>query len=78
MTYNKVAKNETHSHCYEPLVRQCNGEPANNREVCKDWPETFCTTKYEEVATAVGDKQNNVSWVIEIPIGVPTTKVHKF
>ena len=37
VTYNEVAKNETHRHCYEPLVRQCNGEPANNREVCKVW-----------------------------------------
>ena len=37
VTYNEVVKNETHRHCYEPLVRQCNGEPANNREVCKVW-----------------------------------------
>ena len=40
---------------------------------CKDWPETFCTTKYEEVATAVGDKQNNVSWFIEFSLRVPNT-----
>ncbi len=50
VTYNKVATNETHSHCYEPLVRQCDGEPAK-RTVCKDWPETFCSTKYLQKKT---------------------------
>ena len=37
--------NDTHRHCYEPLVRQCEGEPIEGT-VCKDWPETYCTTKY--------------------------------
>ena len=56
MTYNKVATNETHSHCYEPLVRECDGEPAK-KEVCKDWPETFCTTKYEAVSTVTAAEE---------------------
>ena len=55
MTYNKVAKNETHRHCYEPLEKRCDGEPAK-REICKDWPETFCTTKYKEINE--GEEEN--------------------
>lgn len=48
-----MATNETHSHCYQPLVRKCDGEPLTSsneekNEVCKDWPETFCTTQYVE------------------------------
>lgn len=39
-------------HCYEPLVRECNGQPDNQREVCKDWPETFCSTKYYNKTSA--------------------------
>ena len=45
VTYNEVATNETHSHCYEPLVRKCDGEPGK-RVVCRNWPETYCSTKY--------------------------------
>lgn len=45
-----MATNETHSHCYEPLVRRCDGEPAK-RTVCRDWPETFCSTKYKQRKT---------------------------
>ena len=53
LTYRQVATNETHSHCYQPLVRKCDGEPLTSsneekNEVCKDWPETFCTTQYVE------------------------------
>ena len=40
-----MATNETHSHCYEPLVRKCDGEPGK-RVVCRNWPETYCSTKY--------------------------------
>ena len=52
-----MATNETHTHCYQPLVRKCDGEPLTSsseggvddlKEVCKDWPETFCTTQYRE------------------------------
>lgn len=53
VTYNKVAKNETHKNCYQPLERRCDGEPAK-RTVCKDWPETFCSTKYVESKTDGG------------------------
>ena len=46
-----MATNETHTHCYQPLVRKCDGEPSSKeggKEVCKDWPETFCTTQYKQ------------------------------
>ena len=46
MTYYPVVINETHRHCYEPLVRKCEGEPSTQKTICKDWPETYCSTKY--------------------------------
>ena len=45
MTYDEVATNETYQHCYEPLVKKCDGEPMTRR-ICREWPETYCSTKY--------------------------------
>ena len=54
VTYNEVATNETHTHCYEPLVRKCDGEPGKRVVVCRDWPETYCSTKYKQKKTNEG------------------------
>ena len=49
-THFQKAENETLEHCYTPLVQECGGEEdgtsAGGEELCREYYETSCVTRY--------------------------------
>jgi len=56
ITYRKIAVNETFTHCYKPLVRDCSA-PATGEDLCRTYYESSCSTRYveKEEGKFVGD-----------------------